>query len=156
LATLGDSDSAFAAFEQALREHEQLPDTFERGRTQLALGAAQRRAKQKRRARDTLTEALAVFEPVGAVLWADRVHAELARIGGRVPSGALTETERRIAELVAQGGSNKEVAAQLFITPRTVEGHLTKIYEKLGVRSRAELAHRLSEPGSDAAPAITR
>jgi DNA-binding CsgD family transcriptional regulator len=68
-------------------------------------------------------------------------------MGGRAAAGdGLTPTERSVAELVATGKSNKEVAAQLFVTPRTVEGHLTRIYAKLGVRSRAELAHRMSVP----------
>jgi DNA-binding CsgD family transcriptional regulator len=75
----------------------------------------------------------------------DKTRAELARIGGRAPSrGELTESERRIAELVAEGRTNREVAAALFVTEHTVEGALTRAYRKLGVRSRAELAARLS------------
>ena len=137
----GDGDAAIAAFERALREHEQLPDRFERGRTLLALGATQRRAKRKRAARETLTSALAVFEDVGAALWIENARSELGRIGGRAPSSdGLTPTERRIAELVAQGKTNKEVAAILVVADRTVESALTKIYRKLDVRSRTELA----------------
>ena len=83
----------------------------------LALGRTQRRAKQRGAARVTLEKAVALFEQVGAPLWAEQARAELARIGGRAPSGAeLTEGERRIAELVAEGRTNREVAAALFLT----------------------------------------
>ena len=85
---------------------------------------------------------MAEFERLGAQLWADQTRAELARIGGRVPSrDELTEAERRIAALVAEGKTNREVAAALFLTERSVETALTRIYRKLGVRSRSELAH---------------
>src|SRR5215213_10182776 len=145
LAARGAAEPAFAAFERSLREHDRLPDRFERGRTLLALGATERRAKQKRRARETLSQALAVFEEVDAELWTDKARAELARIGGRAPPGdELTSSERRIAELVAEGKTNKEVAAILFVADRTVESALTQIYRKLGVRSRTELARRLA------------
>jgi DNA-binding CsgD family transcriptional regulator len=142
----GDLDTALQHLEQALVEHERLPNPLERGRTLLALGTVRRRRKEKRAAREALDAAIAIFDGLPAPLWAERGRAEQARIGGRVPAAELTETERRIAELVAQGRSNKEVAARLFITPRTVEGHLTRIYEKLGVRSRSELVHRLPTP----------
>ena len=116
-------------------------------RTWLALGAVQRRTRKRGAARDALERALAIFDELGAALWTEKARSELARVGGRTAAGdELTPTERRIAELVAKGKTNKEVAAQLFITPRTVEGHLTRIYAKLGVRSRAELAHRTSVP----------
>ena len=87
---------------------------------------------------------LARFERVGAPLWADQVRAELRRIGGRAPSrGELTEAERRITALVAEGRTNREVAAALFVSEHTVEGALTRAYRKLGVRSRTELSQRL-------------
>ena len=79
-------------------------------------------------------------------MWAARAQAELGRVGGRPPSsGALTPTERRVAELVAEGLQTKQVAGRLFVSPKTVEGHLSRIYGKLGVSSRTELAHRLGE-----------
>ena len=85
---------------------------------------------------------MAEFERLGARLWADQTRAELARIGGRAPSrDELTEAERRIAALVAEGKSNREVAAALFLTERSVETALTRVYRKLGIRSRSELAH---------------
>lgn len=111
-------------------------------------GTIERRAKHRRAARATLQRALGIFEDLGAPLWADKARTELARIGGRASSGLeLTPTERRVAALVAQGRTNKEVAAELFVTVHTVEGALTRIYGKLGVRSRTELASRLAEAG---------
>jgi DNA-binding CsgD family transcriptional regulator len=145
LAAEGDLAAALRALERALTLHEQLPQPFDLARTLLALGAIQRRARKRGAARESLEGALATLDELGATLWAEKARSELARIGGRTPAGdELTPTERRIAELVARGKTNKEVAAQLFLAPRTVEGHLTRIYEKLGLRSRAELAHRLS------------
>ena len=111
----------------------------------LALGAAQRRAKRRREARETLEEALALFERIGAALWAERARAELKRISGRAATpGALTPAEERVAALVAEGKTNREVAAALFLSDRTVEGHLSRIFGKLGVKHRAEVARALS------------
>ena len=121
------------------------PDPFQHARTLLAFGKTQRRAKKRGAARTTLEDALERFERLGTPLWAEQARAELARIGGRAPSpGKLTEAERRIAELVAQGRTNREVAAALFLTEHSVETALTRVYRKLGVRSRAELAHLLA------------
>lgn len=139
----GDLETACASLEDALDRYERLPLPFERGRALLALGQVQRRGKQKRAARESLEAALAVFEQLGARLWAEKARAELARIGGRARTDGLTATEQRIADLVAEGRSNKEVAAALFVTVKTVERNLTRIYEKLGVRSRVQLAGRL-------------
>ena len=145
LAARGDLEGAFASFERALAEHARSTDPFHHARTLLALGRTQRRAKQRGAARTTLEDALARFERLGAPLWAEQARAELARIGGRAPSrGELTEAERRIAELVAEGQTNREVAAALFLTEHSVETALTRVYRKLGVRSRAELAHLLA------------
>ena len=142
LAARGDVAGAEAGFERALAEHARTQDPFQHARTLLAQGVTQRRAKQRGAARGTLEQALASFERLGAPLWAEKARSELARIGGRAPSrGELTEAERRIAALVAEGRTNREVAAALFVTEHTVEGALTRVYRKLGVRSRAELAH---------------
>ena len=130
----------------ALAAHERLPQPFELGRTLLAQGTIERRAKHRAEARAALTRALETFDQLGAPLWAEKAAQELARIPGRAPGdGALSETERRVADLVASGLSNKEVAAKLFVTVRTVEGNLTRIYSKLGVRSRAQLAARVAQ-----------
>jgi DNA-binding CsgD family transcriptional regulator len=137
---------ALLALEGALEEHDRRPLPLERGRTLLALGQVQRRAKRRRDARVSLERALAVFDGLGATLWAQKARSELARVGGRAPAGAkLTPSEHRLAELVAEGRSNKEAAAALFVTPKTVETKLSRIYAKLGIHSRAELAHRLTE-----------
>jgi DNA-binding CsgD family transcriptional regulator len=144
LAARGDLEGAFACFDRALAEHDRSSDPFHHARTLLALGRTQRRAKRRGAARTTLGDALERFERLGAPLWAEQARAELARIGGRAPSrGELTQAERRIANLVAEGRTNREVAADLFVTEHTVEGALTRVYRKLGVRSRTELAHRL-------------
>jgi DNA-binding CsgD family transcriptional regulator len=141
----GDVDGAFASFGEALAAHARAMDRFQHARTLLALGATQRRSKQRRAARETLEQALAAFTDLPAPLWAEKARAELARIGGRAPSrGELTEAERRIAALVAEGRTNREIAATLFLTEHTVETALTRIYRKLDVRSRTALARLLS------------
>jgi DNA-binding CsgD family transcriptional regulator len=142
----GDLEPAGRSVEKALRHHERLPQPFELARTLLAAGRIHRRSKRKRDARDSLTRAAAIFDGLGSPVWARRASEELARIGGRAPAQELTETERRVAELVAEGRSNKEVAATLFVSAKTVEASLTRIYGKLGVRSRMELARRILGP----------
>ena len=141
LAARGDLEAASAAADEAVGQHERLPLPFELGRTLLVSGTVQRRAKRKREARDTLTQALEIFEGLGAAAWAERTRAELARIGGRAASSVdLTPTEDRVAELVAAGSTNREVADALFVSVHTVEANLKRIYRKLGIRSRTELA----------------
>jgi DNA-binding CsgD family transcriptional regulator len=102
-----------------------------------------RRMRRKRAAREAIEAALDGFEELGAATWVDRAHAELGRIGGRTRQDGLTAAERRVASLVAEGRTNREVAAALFLGERTVASHLTHIYAKLGVRSRTELARKL-------------
>ena len=149
LAARGDLPAASAAVDEAVIQHDRLPLPFELGRTLLVKGTVQRRAKRKREARDTLEQALEIFEGLGAVQWAGRTRAELARIGGRAPSSVdLTPTETRVAELVAAGGTNREVADALFVSVHTVEANLKRIYRKLGIRSRTELASALRPPPS--------
>lgn len=142
----GDLEAAADFMQRALDEHERLPDPFERARTLLELGRLRRRMKHKLAAREALGVAIGTFEELGAAVWLERARTEAARIGGRLPAGlTLTPTERRIAELVALGHSNKEVAAALFVTVKTVERNLTRVYEKLGVRSRSALARRTAD-----------
>jgi len=142
-AAQGDLPAALKAADEAVLEHDRLPLPFELGRTLLVKGTVERRAKRKREARDTLTRALEAFEMLGAATWADRARGELARIGGRPPAPlALTPTEGRVAELVAAGSTNREVADALFVSVHTVEANLKRIYRKLGIRSRTELASR--------------
>ena len=141
----GELDTAVVALAAALERYDsQLPVPFERARTLLALGETQRRARQRRLARESLESAQRAFHALGTPLWEGQALAELARIGGRATSdGHLTPSEARIAALVVDGMTNKEVAAALSIADRTVESALTKIYRKLGVRSRTELARVL-------------
>ena len=141
LAATGDPTDALASLEEALRHHARFAVPLEFGRTLLAKGQVLRRLKQKRAARETLQGALDIFERLGAPLWAGRARAELARIGLRPPAPLdLTPTEQRVAELVAAGHTNREVAQALFVSVHTVEDNLRRIYRKLGVRSRTELA----------------
>ncbi|HEX2112098.1 MAG TPA: helix-turn-helix transcriptional regulator, partial [Gaiellaceae bacterium] len=155
-AAAGDSDAAYASLDRALELHEQLQEPFERGRTLLVRGTLQRRSRTKRAARESLTQALAVFDELGARLWSERARAELRRIGGRAPAtpGLLTPTEERVAALVAAGRTYREVADALFISPKTVQWNLSKIYRKLGVRSRAELAAKLAAGQTPAVPPV--
>lgn len=142
----GDAAQAREAFQRALTEHERSPEPLERGRTLLALGALERRCKQKQAARQALEAALQIFEELGARLWVERARGELARIGGRAPAGdELTPAERRVAELVAEGRTNREAASILVVSTHTIDSHLRRVYRKLGVSSRAELAHRFAE-----------
>ncbi len=147
-AARGQLDEAIAELEEALALRGLISDEpVERGRILLDLGSMRRRLKQRRAARESLGAAIACFEGAEAALWAQRAAAELARVSGRVPgsAGVLTVTERRVAELVASGLSNRAAAAQLVVTVRTIESTLTKVYAKLGVESRTQLAGKLRE-----------
>ena len=106
-------------------------------------GVVRRRARKKRDAREAIQAALDGFEELGAATWVEKARGELGRIGGRTREEGLTPAERRVAALVAEGRTNREVAAALFVTERTVASHLSHVYAKLGVRSRTELARRL-------------
>ena len=109
------------------------------------LGCVRRHAQQKRASRETLERALEIFERLGARPWADKTRSELRRIGGRIASDSqLSETERRIVELVVSGRRNSEVAAELSLSPNTVAWNLSKVYRKLGVASRTELAAHIA------------
>jgi DNA-binding CsgD family transcriptional regulator len=145
LAARGDLDAALRAAEQALAEHERLPMPFERARTLLAAGQIQRRRRQKRAAAAVLHEAMEVFDRLGTLLWAARARAELDRVAAAPTGLELTGSERRVAELAAAGMTNREVAAVLFISPKTVEATLARVYQKLGIRSRAELGRRMAD-----------
>jgi DNA-binding CsgD family transcriptional regulator len=143
-AARGDVDDAIALLELAVAGHDQVGDPYGRARALLALGVVGRRARRKRPARDAIEAALSAFEELGAATWTEKARSELGSIGGRVREEGLTAAERRVAELVAQGRTNREVAAALFLGERTVASHLTHIYAKLGVRSRIELARHLN------------
>jgi DNA-binding CsgD family transcriptional regulator len=144
LAAKGDLEGAEQAIEEALLEHQRFEMPPELGRTLLAEGRIHRRARHKRAAKESLERAHRLFEEMGARLWAGQAKAELDRLGLRRTSGALTVTERRVAELAATGSTAKDIAAALFMSPRTVESNLARVYEKLGVSSRAELGARMN------------
>jgi DNA-binding NarL/FixJ family response regulator len=118
---------------------------LERARTLLVLGRIRRRLRRKRAAAQALQEALEVFVALGARLWAAQAAADLHRVATRATGPAeLTPSEHRVAELAATGLTNREVAATLFISPKTVEANLARVYRKLSIRSRAELGRSLS------------
>jgi len=142
-AARGDVEAALGLLEAAVERSASAGDAFGRARASLSLGATRRRLRQKRHAREALESALRAFEELGAASWVANARGELGRIGGRTQAEGLTPAELRVATLVAEGRTNKEVAAALFLGERTVETHLTHIYAKLGVRSRAQLARTL-------------
>ncbi|RKQ87605.1 regulatory LuxR family protein [Solirubrobacter pauli] len=160
---LAPDDAFRSVFEAALALHEDLPMPFERARTQLAFGERLRRAKQRAEAREPLTQALDEFERLGAKPWAERARSELRATGGaaagrRAPAaaGQLTPHELQIAVLVAQGMTNREAAAALFLSPKTIEYHLGQIYRKLDVRGRSQLARLMAMelPEGERDPAV--
>jgi DNA-binding CsgD family transcriptional regulator len=154
-AARGDGPGALEALDQAIADHERVGQPLELARTLLVKGEVARRAKRKALARGSFEDARRIFDRLGAALWSERVSDGLARVGGAAADRQLTPTERRIAELVAEGGSNKEVAAALFVSVKTIEANLSHIYTKLGVRSRTALASRLHAGDlaeTDAAP----
>ena len=140
---LGDADAASAALAEALVLHERVGEPFERARTLLVLGTVQRRERKKRPARESLEAAFETFQSLGAALWAARARAELARVGGRASTTGLTATEERVAELLAAGLTYRQAADALFVSPKTVQWNVSKIYRKLGIHSRAELIKHL-------------
>jgi DNA-binding CsgD family transcriptional regulator len=146
LAARGDLGRAIDALDIALAEHARRCLPLELGRTLLEKGSVERRAKHKTAAKETLERALSVLEPLGAEIWAARARDELGRVGLRraVVSEGLTPAQERVAHLAAAGSTNREIAQTLYMSGRTVEAHLTKIYRELGIRSRAQLAAALS------------
>jgi DNA-binding CsgD family transcriptional regulator/TolA-binding protein len=136
----GDWAAADDAIAEALREHKRVDAPIELGRSLLVEGQLRRRQRQKADAGESLEAALGLFERCGAVLWAQRARDELARVGRRRAAGELSVTQTRVAELVADGKSNRQVASELFISPKTVEANLARVFRALNVRSRTELA----------------
>ena len=133
----------------ALAAHARLPQPFELARTQLCAGEQLRRARRRADARSLLAGAHATFAALGAEPWAARAAHELRAAGGQRSEQSpddetLTARERDVCTLVAGGATNREVAAALYMSPRTVEHHLRMAYRKLGVRSRTEMTGHFS------------
>jgi DNA-binding CsgD family transcriptional regulator len=147
-AALAYDEPAVTALEDAADAYARLGLRFDAARSLLALGREQRRARKWGAARATLERTAAAFDELRSSGWADEARSELGRVGARRPSpaGHLTPTERRVAELAAQGLANKEIAQALVVSVSTVEFHLSNTYAKLGVRSRTQLAARLAAP----------
>jgi DNA-binding CsgD family transcriptional regulator len=145
LAATGDVAEAEQVLEVALAAHKRLPMPIERARTLLVLGRVRRRLRKRRMAKEALDEALAIFESTGTARWAERAKDEISRLGLRPKAeDELTPSEERVATLAAGGMTNREVAASLNITPKTVEAHLARAYRKLDISSRAELGARMA------------
>jgi DNA-binding NarL/FixJ family response regulator len=141
---LADSDHLVEAFQQALAARACAGMPFELARTRLCFGERLRRARHRTQARIHLHDALDVFDRLGAVLWAQRVQAELRATGeaGRRDHESvhrLTPQELQVALVVGRGASNREAAAALFLSPKTIEYHLSNIYRKTNIHSRADL-----------------
>ncbi|MCG5432266.1 AAA family ATPase [Mycobacterium sp. MYCO198283] len=144
-AARGSLAAATHDVELAMSHHARLPMPFERARTLLLQGQLQRRRRQRQAAATSLTDALTAFEELGSPLWAARSRAELDRLSASGRQGSvLTPAEQRVADLAAAGLSNKEIAGELFLAPKTVEMNLSAVYRKLGIRSRAQLFARLN------------
>jgi DNA-binding CsgD family transcriptional regulator len=149
----GDLEAARTACEQALGHHEQLPMPFELGRTLLVQGIIERRSRRKSAAQTSIGQALTIFEQLGASLWVDKARREQSKLATRRPPDGLTETEDRVAALVACGQTNRQIAGAMFVTENTVQTHVRHIFQKLGVHSRTELAVRLlSVPSGNRTP----
>jgi DNA-binding CsgD family transcriptional regulator len=146
LAARGDLSAAIDAMDTALAAHQRCPRPFERGRTLVEKGSLERRARRKAAAKRTLEQALAILEPLQAEIWLARARDELSRIGLRraAASEGLTPAQSRVADLVAAGATNPEIARELHMSLRTVESHLTRVYREHGVTSRSQLAAALA------------
>ena len=143
----GMDDVEIETFEDAAQSFDQLGLRFDGCRTRLQLGRIQRRYRKSGAARRSLTDAAAGFDQLGCRGWAEQARSEMSRLGGRPPAARneLTPSEKQVADLAARGLTNKDIAQQLYISVYTVEQHLSKVYAKLGVRSRSQLAGRLAD-----------
>jgi DNA-binding CsgD family transcriptional regulator len=147
LAGQGTLEQAADALGRALKEHERCPMPFEHARTLLVHGQVLRRLKRKREARTSLEAAAALFERLGTEPWVAHAASELRRVAARRAPSELTATERTIAELAASGLSNPEIAGRVFVSRKTVESNLARVYRKLGISSRGRLEEALRKDG---------
>ena len=152
LAAEGGIDGAADALDRALAEHDACPMPFELARTLLVAGQVRRRLKQKRQARELLARAAELFDGLGAQQWGERARQEHARTATRSAPTDLTPTELRIARLAASGLTNDAIAAKAFVSRKTVEANLGRVYRKLGIKTRAQLARALDAREPQAIP----
>jgi DNA-binding CsgD family transcriptional regulator/tetratricopeptide (TPR) repeat protein len=148
-AMLADNSHLVDAFQEALAARACASMPFERARTQLCFGERLRRARHRAQARIQLHDALEVFDRLGATLWAQRAQTELRATGETVrrdsePVPRLTPQELQVALVVGRGASNREAAATLFLSQKTIEYHLSNIYRKTNIHCRADLADKVS------------
>ncbi|WP_141581651.1 AAA family ATPase [Actinomadura sp. WMMA1423] len=141
----GCDDEAEEHFDEALRLHEAAGAVFELARTELLFGHRLRRGRRPRAAREHLRAALRIFERYGAAPWTAQARAELRAAGETAPRaasgfGKLTAQQAHIARMAAEGATNREIAARLLLSPRTIDHHLRNVFTRLGIRSRVELA----------------
>jgi DNA-binding CsgD family transcriptional regulator len=142
----GDLDGALRALETAIAAHDAVSIPFELARTLMVKGQIHRRRKEKLLARDALARSVEIFEQLGSRLWAERARAELDRVGSRrTDRHDLTVTEERVASLAASGLTNRVIAERAFLSPKTVEANLARVYQKLGINSRAQLGRAMAE-----------
>ena len=145
-AEAGDLDAAAESARAAVAGHGSSPLRVELARSMLALGRIERRRKARKQARDALSRARKLAAEIGHKPLLAEIERELPRVAAARSGTELTATEQRVADLIAGGATNRDAAAALFVSVRTVETHVASIYRKLGVRTRAELAHKLSAP----------
>jgi len=145
----GNSKGALCLLENALKVLSPSDPLFERGRALVVQGMIQRRLRQRGAAMASFEQSIAIFDSLGASLWSDRARSDHGRaIARRVPARELTRSEERVGHLVAVGKTNQEIAGALFVSLKTVEVTLTRIYRKLGIRSRTELAVWMERRGA--------
>ena len=150
VAARGDLATAIDMMDDAVAAHLRRPRPYEHGRTLLEKGSLQRRAKRKSAAKQTLEDSLEILEPLGAQILVSRARDEISRIGFRraAVTEGLTPAQTRVAELVVAGSSNGEIALELHMSLRTVESHLTRIYQEHGVKSRTQLIAAMAAAGA--------
>jgi DNA-binding CsgD family transcriptional regulator len=144
----GDLDGAAESARAAVAAHRSSPLRGEQARSLLALGRIERRRKARRQAREALTQARELAAGMGHRPLLAEIDQELPRLASKRSPAGLTAAEQRVAELIAGGATNREAAAALFVSVRTVETHVASIYRKLGVRSRAQLANKIATPSA--------
>jgi DNA-binding CsgD family transcriptional regulator len=147
-AEAGDLDAAAESARAAVAAHGEAPLRVELASSLLALGRIERRRKARKQSRDALSRARKLAAEIGHQPLLAEIEREMPRVAAARSGTELTATEQRVADLIAGGATNRDAAAALFVSVRTVETHVASIYRKLGVHTRSELAHRLSAPSA--------